>query len=127
MLMANLSGLVQLMSSGANGILTLEGQNTTCADVFYVWVCIAWHLEKVLSDTGSGVGGYRGQVTGIYNHRFNQMMTESSHNIFLFAYFLNPRSFPSLSAQVSTNFFSRKCSVPSSRWPPVEHAASEEW
>ncbi|KAF8899599.1 hypothetical protein CPB84DRAFT_1663590, partial [Gymnopilus junonius] len=42
--MAEMSGFIQLLSSGANTILTLEGQNTNCADVFYAWVCIAYHL-----------------------------------------------------------------------------------
>ncbi|KAJ6624407.1 hypothetical protein B0H10DRAFT_2324854 [Mycena sp. CBHHK59/15] len=59
--MANLSTMIQLLRAPTNGILTLEGQNTTCADVFYVWVCIAWQLEK--------------------------MMDESSCHIFLLAYF----------------------------------------
>ena len=35
--------------SKANAIVTLEGQNTTCANVFYAWVClsIAHDLEQV--------------------------------------------------------------------------------
>ncbi|KAJ6616313.1 hypothetical protein B0H10DRAFT_1799629, partial [Mycena sp. CBHHK59/15] len=88
--MSSLATIVQLMSSIANGILTLEGQNTTCADVFFVWVCIAWHLEKVLADPKSSAGGYRAAVIEIYNTRFEQMMTESSCNVFLLSYFLHP-------------------------------------
>ncbi|KAJ6607886.1 hypothetical protein B0H10DRAFT_1816953 [Mycena sp. CBHHK59/15] len=88
--MSGLTTIIQLMSSIANGILTLEGQNTTCADVFFIWVCIAWHLEKVLADPMSSAGCYRAQVIQIYNERFEQMMTESSCNIFLLSYFLHP-------------------------------------
>ncbi|KAJ7254285.1 hypothetical protein C8J57DRAFT_1076371, partial [Mycena rebaudengoi] len=88
--MANLSTMIQPLSSTANGILTLEGQNTTCADVFYVWVCIAWHLEKVLANPASSAGTHRAAVIQIYNERFAQMMTESSCNVFLLAYFLHP-------------------------------------
>ena len=73
-----MSGFIQLLSSGANAILTLEGQNTTCADVFYVWVCIAYHLEQVLASPDVGLTHLRDNVIGIYNHRFNQMMEESS-------------------------------------------------
>jgi hypothetical protein len=88
--MADLSVMLQLLEAPANGILTLEGQNTTCADVFYVWVCIAWQLEKVLANPASSAGMYRAQVIQSYNKRFSQMMTESSCHIFLLAYFLHP-------------------------------------
>ncbi|KAJ6609474.1 hypothetical protein B0H10DRAFT_1813683, partial [Mycena sp. CBHHK59/15] len=88
--LAQLDSLVKLLEAGANGITTLEGQNTNCADVFYVWVTIAWHLEKLLGDLNSGLTSYRDKVIAIYNTRFEQMMTESSHYIFLLAYFLHP-------------------------------------
>ncbi|KAJ7093057.1 ribonuclease H-like domain-containing protein [Mycena epipterygia] len=88
--LAQLDSMVKLFEAGANGITTLEGQNTTCADVFYVWVTIAWHLNKLLGDLNSGLSNYRDRVIKIYNARFDQMMTESSHRIFLFAYFLHP-------------------------------------
>ena len=91
--MGQMTAFIQLLSSGANAILTLEGQNTSCADVFYVWVCIAFHLDQVLASPSVGVTHYREQVIEIYNHRFNQMMSESSHYIFLLAYFLHPREF----------------------------------
>ncbi|KAJ6614125.1 hypothetical protein B0H10DRAFT_1804177 [Mycena sp. CBHHK59/15] len=88
--MANLSTMIQLLRAPTNGILTLEGQNTTSADVFYVWVCIAWQLEKVLSDPQSSARCHRAKVIEIYNTRFAQMMDESSCHIFLLAYFLHP-------------------------------------
>ena len=88
--MKDMTGFIHLLASGANGILTLEGQNTTCADVFYVWVCIAYHLEEVLANPSIGVSELRSDVIKTYNHRFNQMMTESSHHIFLLAYYLHP-------------------------------------
>ncbi|KAK6981722.1 hypothetical protein R3P38DRAFT_2353263, partial [Favolaschia claudopus] len=82
--LAQLDCMVKLFEAGANGITALEGQNTTCADVFYVWVTIrdpkatrvalhkpavAWHLDKLLGD--------RTKVIEVYNARFDQMMTES--------------------------------------------------
>jgi len=93
MFMGKMSGFIQLLLSGANAILTLEGQNTTCADVFYVWVCIAHHLEKVLASPDVGITQHRNNIIGIYNHRFNQMMVESSHKIFLLGYYLHPCMF----------------------------------
>ncbi|KAK7029203.1 hypothetical protein R3P38DRAFT_3516264 [Favolaschia claudopus] len=91
--LAQLDCMVKLFEAGANGITALEGQNTTCADVFYVWVTLAWHLNKLLGDLNAGLVSYRGKVIEVYNARFDQMMTESSHGIFLFAYFLHPLYF----------------------------------
>ncbi|KAK7057889.1 ribonuclease H-like domain-containing protein [Favolaschia claudopus] len=91
--LAQLDCMVKLFEAGANGITALEGQNTTCADVFYVWVTIAWHLNKLLGDLNAGLVSYRDKVIEVYNARFDQMMTESSHGIFLFAYFLHPLYF----------------------------------
>ncbi|KAJ7367380.1 hypothetical protein DFH08DRAFT_629422, partial [Mycena albidolilacea] len=88
--LAQLDLMVKLLEAGANGITTLEGQNTTCADVFYVWVTIAWHLEKLLGNPSMGLTAFHSKVIEIYNARFEQMMTESSHKIFLLAYFLHP-------------------------------------
>ncbi|KAJ7182160.1 ribonuclease H-like domain-containing protein [Mycena filopes] len=89
--MANLSTMIQLLAAPANAILTLEGQNTTCADVFYVWVCIAWQLEKVMANSASSAGRHRAKVVQLYNTRFEQMMNESSYNVFLLSYFLHPK------------------------------------
>ncbi|KAJ7874180.1 hypothetical protein B0H14DRAFT_2569361 [Mycena olivaceomarginata] len=63
--LAQLDSMVKLFEGGANGITTLEGQNTTCADVFYVWVTIAWHLNKLLGDLTSGLSNYRDQHGGL--------------------------------------------------------------
>ncbi|KAJ7051284.1 hypothetical protein C8F01DRAFT_1339663 [Mycena amicta] len=46
--LAQLDTMIKLFEAGANGITTLEGQNTNCGDVLYVWVTIAWHLEQLL-------------------------------------------------------------------------------
>ena len=91
--MAQMAGFIHLLAAAANGLLTLEGQNTNCADVFYVWVCIAYQLEQVLANPSLGVSQYRASVTEAYKHRFNQMMTESSHCVFLLAYYLHPCEF----------------------------------
>jgi len=91
--MAEMTGFTTLLASGANAIVTLEGQNTTCANVFYAWVCIAYDLEQVLSKVTLGVGKHRSNVISIYNHRFTQMMNESSHKLFLLGYYLHPCKF----------------------------------
>ncbi|EIW85316.1 hypothetical protein CONPUDRAFT_43330, partial [Coniophora puteana RWD-64-598 SS2] len=88
--LSQVDSMVKLLEGAANGITTLEGQNTNCADVFYVWVTIAWHLEHVLGSPTLGLETWRQQVIEIYNKRFSQMMSESSHGVFLLAYFLHP-------------------------------------
>ncbi|KIK53104.1 hypothetical protein GYMLUDRAFT_250685 [Collybiopsis luxurians FD-317 M1] len=85
--------MTKLFESGANSITTLEGQNITHTDVFYVWVTIAWHLEQVLVDLENDVSQYWSQVVQIYNDCFNQMMTETSHQLFLLGYVLHPLYF----------------------------------
>ena len=90
--MGRLAAFVQVLAPGANAILTLEAQAITCADVFYAWVCIAWHLERLLGNPNFGLIHLRSQIQEIYNHRFDQMMSESSFNIFLLAYWLHPCS-----------------------------------
>ncbi|KAJ3776685.1 hypothetical protein FB446DRAFT_635525 [Lentinula raphanica] len=85
-----LDRMTKLFESGANGITALEGQNVTCADVFYVWVTIAWHFERVLGDLENDLSQYRSDVVRIYNERFNQVMTETSHQLFLLGYVLHP-------------------------------------
>ncbi|KAJ3777253.1 hypothetical protein FB446DRAFT_609789, partial [Lentinula raphanica] len=88
--MSKLSSFIALTTAPANAILSLEGQYINCADVFYAWICVAWSLEHQFVDTNTGLSDYRPSVVRLYNERFDQMMTESSHQIFLFAYFLHP-------------------------------------
>ena len=88
--MGCLSSFVHALEPGANAILTLEGQNTTYANIFYAWVCIAWQLEKLLGNPDSGLVSLQGQILETYNHQFDQMMIESSHKVFLLGYWLHP-------------------------------------
>ena len=88
--MADMTGFINLLALGANAIITLEAQNTTCADVFYAWVCIAYDLEQVLSKVMMGVGKHHPEVIRIFNFQFTQMMDESSHKLFLLGYYLHP-------------------------------------
>ncbi|KAJ3964021.1 hypothetical protein EV361DRAFT_812744, partial [Lentinula raphanica] len=88
--MSKLSAFIALTTAPANAIVALEGQYIDCADVFYAWICIAWSLEHQFVDTNAGLSEYRSAIVRLYNDRFNQMMSGSSHRIFLFAYFLHP-------------------------------------
>jgi len=129
--MSHMTGFIQLLLSGANAILTLEGQNTTCADVFYVWVCIAYHVEHVLALPTIGVS-LRSAVVSIYNHCFQQMMSESSHRVFLLAYYFHPCMYYSLICLIWIQLISKSLSplwwsaadfVCSTGRPETEHTA----
>ncbi|KAJ7155057.1 hypothetical protein C8R46DRAFT_910726, partial [Mycena filopes] len=119
--MANLSTMIQLLAAPANAILTLEGQNTTCADVFYVWVCIAWQLEKVMANSASSAGRHRAKVVQLYNTRFEQMMNESSYNVFLLSYFLHPSEFI---ASHRSPTLTEPHRVPEIRWSSADNACA---
>jgi hypothetical protein len=42
----------QLLTPIARGLETLEGQNTTCSDVFHVYIGIAVNFVTMFSDRG---------------------------------------------------------------------------
>ncbi|KAF8205379.1 hypothetical protein K438DRAFT_1905386 [Mycena galopus ATCC 62051] len=65
--MSNLLVMIQLLRALVNGILMLEGQNMTCAKVFYVRGCIAWQLERVLANPMNTADMHRSQVINLYN------------------------------------------------------------
>lgn len=88
------TSLVRLLEAPAKGLKTLEGQRTTCADVFWVWVSIGWHLDRILSDTDSYLFERREQIIGVYNARFELMMNNSPCAVHLLAFFLHPSTFP---------------------------------
>ncbi|KAJ7797755.1 hypothetical protein B0H14DRAFT_2389367, partial [Mycena olivaceomarginata] len=87
--MSKLSAFIHLTTAPANAILALEGQYINCADVFFAWVCMAWSFERLFA-TSTFLLEYRAPVLKLFNARFDQMMSESSYNIFMFAYFLHP-------------------------------------
>ncbi|KAJ7886499.1 hypothetical protein B0H13DRAFT_1889217 [Mycena leptocephala] len=88
--MSNPPAFISLTTAPAHAILALEEQYVACADVFYAWVCIACSFEHLFA-TNTYLQRYRAQVIKLFNVRFEQMTSESSRNIFLFAYFLHPK------------------------------------
>lgn len=122
--MGRLSMVVRLLESSAKGLLTLEGQNTNCADVFLIWVGIAWHLEKVLSNPQGGLTSLRSEVTEIYDKRFTIMMNDSSFNLNFLCYFFHPRKYQpifNLPCPVSDSF---SISLSGKRWHQIQDATS---
>lgn len=92
---AFLTGLHQvnlLLTPIARGLKTLEGQNTTCSDVFFVYVGIACGFRNVFRDaeTAETLKDHIQETYDVFNRRFTILMTESTPDMFLLAYFLDP-------------------------------------
>lgn len=103
-----------LLTPIARGLETLEGQNTTCSDVFHVYVGIAINFVFMFSDSGespigalahassgaddfnchattaSSVYEYRKPTFDVYNCRFNNFMNDCTPGMFILAYLLDP-------------------------------------
>ncbi len=92
------------------GLETLEGQNTTCSDVFFVYVGIAIGFTRVFQIPGRSlyislcigmtlfmaedeIFEYRDETYSVFDRRFSILMTESTPDLFLIAYLLDPSTF----------------------------------
>ncbi|KAJ3982258.1 hypothetical protein F5890DRAFT_1444888, partial [Lentinula detonsa] len=83
-----------LLQPIARGLTTLEGQNTTCSDVFYVFVGIAIGFNRVFEDPTSDIYKYRAETFGVFNRRFGIFIGECTRDMFLLAYLLDPMYYP---------------------------------
>ena len=79
-----------LLQPIARGIQTLEGNNATCADVFNVWIGIGLAIDSDFANPDTPAFRYRQTAIAAYNHRFAIMMKDSTADVFILAYFLNP-------------------------------------
>jgi hypothetical protein len=97
-----------LLTPIARGLETLEGQNTTCSDVFHVYTGIAVNLTTMFSDrsgfyfpiscalflivheSDSTVYEYRKAIFDVFNRRFNNFMNDCTPGMFILSYLLDP-------------------------------------
>lgn len=106
----DLHNVNQLLTPITRGLETLEGQNTTCSDVFHVYTGIVVNFVTMFSDKGwsrsnfavmlgqiltfwfsdSLVYQYRTATFNIYNRRFNNFMNDCTPGMFILAYLLDP-------------------------------------
>ncbi|KZP29505.1 hypothetical protein FIBSPDRAFT_727407, partial [Athelia psychrophila] len=86
----DLHNVNQLLTPITRGLETLEGQNTTCSDVFHVYTGIAVNFVTMFSDKDSLVYQYRTATFNIYNRRFNNFMNDCTPGMFILAYLLDP-------------------------------------
>lgn len=110
--LSDLHNINLMLSPIARGLKTLEGQNSTCSDVFNIYIGIAIGYNNVFRDAGkstdvvhglkelrcdiniyciaSPVYQWRSQTFGVYNRRFANLMRDSTQDMFLLAYLLDP-------------------------------------
>ncbi|KAF7327065.1 hypothetical protein MKEN_00281800 [Mycena kentingensis (nom. inval.)] len=89
-LQQNLKVVNALLTPIDRGLKTLEGQKTTLSDVFMVYIGIGMGFAHVFSSGDELIAEYQQATYNIFDYRFNILMTESTPDIFLFAYFLDP-------------------------------------
>ncbi|KAK0498286.1 hypothetical protein EDD18DRAFT_82822 [Armillaria luteobubalina] len=90
--MAELQNVNALLTPIDRGLKTLEGQNVTCSDVFFVYIGIAIGFMCVFETNQDDecLLGHQVDTYNIFNRRFSILMTDSTSDMFLFAYFLDP-------------------------------------
>ncbi|KAF7314722.1 hypothetical protein MKEN_00946200 [Mycena kentingensis (nom. inval.)] len=90
----NLKVVNALLTPIDRGLKTLEGLTTTLSDVFMVYIRIAVGFTNVFAANDELLRDHHQQVYSIFDYRFNILMTESTPDMFLVAYFLDPVYYP---------------------------------
>ncbi|KAJ3740979.1 hypothetical protein DFH05DRAFT_1404969, partial [Lentinula detonsa] len=89
-LQIQLNHIDALLHPIARGLTTLEGQNTTCSDVFYVFIGIAIGFNRVFEDPTSDIYQYRTETFGVFDRRFGIFLNDCTKDMFIISYLLDP-------------------------------------
>ncbi|KAF7982537.1 hypothetical protein HWV62_28166 [Athelia sp. TMB] len=79
-----------LLSPIARGLKTLEGQHTTCSDVFSIFIGIAIGFTRVFQKPTDPIYIHRSETFGVFDRRFKIFMTDCTEDMFILAYLLDP-------------------------------------
>ncbi|KAJ3804022.1 hypothetical protein EV368DRAFT_50609, partial [Lentinula lateritia] len=79
-----------LLQPIARGLQTLEGQNTTCSDVFFIFIGIAIGFNRVFQDPTSKIFTHRKETFAIFDRRFDIFLNDCTKDMFILAYLLDP-------------------------------------
>ncbi|KAJ3978726.1 hypothetical protein F5890DRAFT_1238675 [Lentinula detonsa] len=93
-LQIQLNHIDALLHPIACGLTTLEGQNTTCSDVFYVFIGIAIGFNRVFKDPTSDIYQYRTETFGVFDCRFGIFLNDCTKDMFIISYLLDPMYYP---------------------------------
>ncbi|KAJ3898518.1 hypothetical protein F5879DRAFT_812491, partial [Lentinula edodes] len=82
-----------LLQPIARGLLTLEGQNTMCSDVFFVFIGIAIGFTHVFQDLSNDVYCHRAETFAVFDRRFDIFLNDCTKDMFILAYLLDPSAY----------------------------------
>ena len=87
---ADLRSVNKLLTPIARGLTTIEGQMVMLSDIFSVFIGIAIAFGRMFLNPSERFHQYQGESYAAYNRRFAFLMEESSRDLFLLAYLLDP-------------------------------------
>ncbi|KAJ6569911.1 hypothetical protein B0H10DRAFT_1964926 [Mycena sp. CBHHK59/15] len=77
-----LTQIGRLLNPIARALKTLEGQQVTCSDVFFIYIGLAVAFQRAFSDPT--------ETFAAFDRRFNIFMNDCTPGMFLLSYFLDP-------------------------------------
>ncbi|KAJ4484460.1 hypothetical protein C8R41DRAFT_769648, partial [Lentinula lateritia] len=72
------------------GLITLEGQNTICSDVFFIFIGISIGFNRVFQDPTSNIFTHCQETFAIFDRRFDIFLNDCTKDMFILAYLLDP-------------------------------------
>ncbi|KAJ7673786.1 hypothetical protein DFH06DRAFT_978687, partial [Mycena polygramma] len=82
-----LNQIGRLLNPIARALKTLEGQQTTCSDVFFIYIGLAVAFQRAFSDPGES---FFQESYAAFDRRFKGFTDDCTPGMFLLAYFLDP-------------------------------------
>ncbi|KAJ7913806.1 hypothetical protein B0H13DRAFT_1565237, partial [Mycena leptocephala] len=80
----------RLLDPIARGLKTLEGQQVTCSDVFFIRMDLRLHLSVHLATRESFYRDHQAEIYAAFDRRFYIFMNECTPGMFILAYLLDP-------------------------------------
>ncbi|KAJ7212726.1 hypothetical protein GGX14DRAFT_361589, partial [Mycena pura] len=101
-----LNQIGRLLNPISRALKTLEGQQTTCSDVFFMWIGLGVAFRRAFNDNSRSASfiqfhllisaaesfylAHQAESYAALDRRFNIFMNECTSGMFLLAYFLDP-------------------------------------
>jgi len=92
----DLTKLLEVIGPFAKSIKCLESAHSTAADVYLFWLAIVAQLEQLFGKKQGGAlpNRIKEQIRAITNRRFNGMINNAPTDVYVAAFFLDPRMLP---------------------------------
>ncbi|KAJ7720985.1 hypothetical protein DFH07DRAFT_760655, partial [Mycena maculata] len=111
-----LTQIGRLLNPIARALKTLEGQQVTCSDVFFIYIGLAVAFQRAFSDpTESFFVSHQAETFAAFDRRFNIFMNDCTLGMFLLSYFLDPSKFSMFCTEEYRLRTPRKFIIPT--WP----------